>query len=338
MFFMKMVEQRMETGKMEPLYLLYGTEHFLIKEAYERLIKKALSEEEREFNLGIYDCEETPIELALEDAETLPFFGERKVVLIKNPFFLTAEKGKEKVEHDLKKLEAYIEQPSPFSVVIFVGLYDKLDERKKITKMLLKTANVFVAQPLNEKELKEWIRGSCRIDDEGIEALLKLAGTDLMSLANEIEKLTLFVGDRTITAKDVYSLVARSLEQNIFVLIEQVVARDLSAALRTLYDLLRQNEEPIKILALLASQFRLIYQVKELMKTGYGQQQIASMLKVHPFRVKVAAGYAKGFSENELMEMMNELAEADYLMKSSGMDKQLILELFFMKLQNKKEA
>jgi DNA polymerase III subunit delta len=333
--------RKIKKGNLSPVYLLYGTESFLINETCHLIIQSTIREEEREFNLSAYDCEETPVEVALEDAETLPFFGDKKVILVKNPYFLTAEKGKEKVEHNMKRLEQYIEEPSPFSVVIFTGLYEKLDERKKMTKMLLKQTEVFVASPLNEQEIRRWIAehllaSNVTIEEKAADLLLQLAGTTLTILANELNKLTLFVGQGgTITEETVRMLVPRSLEQNIFVLIEKVMQRQLDEAFRTFYDLLKNNEEPIKILALLANQFRLIYQAKSLAAKGYGQQQIASLLKVHPFRVKIALGQAKLFSVEELMRIMNDLAEADYQMKAGLMDKRLVVELFLMKLNEK---
>jgi DNA polymerase III subunit delta len=333
---------KIKKKQLSSLYLLYGTESFLINETYNLIIQTILNEEERDFNLSVYDCEEAPIEAALEDAETLPFFGDKRVVLVKNPYFLTAEKGKEKIEHNIKRLEEYIEEPSPYSVVIFAGLYEKLDERKKITKALLKKAEVFVASPLNEKETRQWVAqylqsSNVAIEEEAVDLLLQLAGTSLMALTNELNKLTLFVGQgKTITAETVRMLVSRSLEQNIFVLIEKVVQRDLHEAFRVFYDLLQNNEEPIKILSLLAAQFRLIYQVKAMASKGYGQQQIASQLKVHPFRVKIALGQAKQFSIEELMRIISHLAEADYQMKSGLMDKRLIIELFLMKLNEER--
>jgi DNA polymerase III subunit delta len=333
---------KIKKNQLASLYLLYGTEPFLINETYNLIIQTTLGEEEKDFNLSIYDCEETPIEIAIEDAETLPFFGDKRVVLVKNPYFLTAEKGKEKVEHNLKRLEAYIEKPSPFSIVIFAGLYEKLDERKKITKKLLKEGEVFFTSPLNEQELRQWIHhhlhtSNVSMEETAIEMLLQLSGTNLMTLTNELEKLILFVGQEgTITEETVQMLVSRSLEQNIFVLIEKVVQRKSHEALRILYDLLQSNEEPIKILSLLANQFRLIYQTKGLAAKGYGQQQIASLLKVHPFRVKMALGQARLFSIEELMGIMNALAEADYQMKNGLMDKRLIIELFLMKLNQER--
>ncbi|OAT74456.1 DNA polymerase III subunit delta [Parageobacillus thermoglucosidasius] len=331
---------KIKNHHLSPLYLLYGTESFLLTETYELLIRTVLTEEEREFNVSVYDCEETPVQTALEDAETFPFLGEKRVIVVKNPYFFTAEKEKE-ITHDLKKLESYIMSPSPFSIVVFVGAYEKLDERKKITKLMKEHAEVLVATPLSEKELREWMmeraqQSGATMEENAVDALLQLAGTNLMTLANELDKLALFVGRGGIIHQEtVEKLVSRTLEQNVFVLVEKVTKRQIDEALQVFYDLLENNEEPLKILALLANQFRLLYQVKWLAAKGYGQQQIASILKVHPFRIKLAMGQAALFSEEELMAAIRQIAEADYEMKSGAMDRQLIMELLLMKWSGK---
>lgn len=331
---------KIKNHHLSPLYLLYGTESFLLTETYELLIRTVLTEEEREFNVSVYDCEETPVQTALEDAETFPFLGEKRVIVVKNPYFFTAEKEKE-ITHDLKKLESYIMSPSPFSIVVFVGAYEKLDERKKITKLMKEHAEVLVATPLSEKELREWMmeraqQSGATMEENAVDALLQLAGTNLMTLANELDKLALFVGRGGIIHQEtVEKLVSRTLEQNVFVLVEKVTKRQIDEALQVFYDLLENNEEPLKILALLANQFRLLYQVKWLAAKGYGQQQIASILNVHPFRIKLAMGQAALFSEEELMAAIRQIAEADYEMKSGAMDRQLIMELLLMKWSGK---
>jgi DNA polymerase-3 subunit delta len=322
------------------VYLLYGTENFLINETKQILLKNVLTEEEMDFNFSSYDLEEMPVELAIEDAETFPFVGERRLVFIHNPSFLTAEKTKSKIEHNIAKLEAYLEEPAPYSILVISAPYEKLDERKKITKLLKKKAEVLEAKKLNETELEAWIQNRAELNgvtitNEAIDMLIGLAGTNLMMLRNEIEKISLFVGNGNEIDKEIVEkLTARSLEQNIFSLVDKVINRKMDQALRIFYDLLKQNEEPIKILAILAGQFRLIYQTKELSRRGYGQQQIAGTLKVHPFRVKLAAGQAKLFTEEELKKIMNLLAESDLQMKTSGLDKKMIVEMFFFQLNS----
>jgi DNA polymerase-3 subunit delta len=156
----------------------------------------------------------------------------------------------------------------------------------------------------------------------------------MFMITSEVDKLALNAADeKRVDVNLVEKLVARSLEQNIFTLIEKVVQRKLDEALRIYYDLLKQNEEPIKILALLAGQFRLIYQVKELSRRGYGQQQIAGYLKTHPFCVKLALGQAPKFTDEELANLMDLLAEADYQMKTGGMNKSLLIEMFLFHLK-----
>ncbi|EKN64380.1 DNA polymerase III subunit delta [Neobacillus bataviensis LMG 21833] len=331
--------RKIKQKEISPLYLLYGTEAFLINETKQLLLNHILDEEEKDFNFSAYDLDETPIDVALEDAETFPFLGERKVVFLHNPTFLTAEKSKEKVDHNLAKFEAYLKEPAPYTVMVISAPYEKLDERKKITKELKRNAELVEAKKLNEHELKNWVKERAKssgieFEANAIERLLTLVGTNMFMIAGEVDKLALYAAEeKRVDVHLVDALVARTLEQNIFTLIEKVVQRRLDEALRIYYDLLKQNEEPIKILALLAGQFRLIYQVKELSRRGYGQQQIAGYLKTHPFRVKLALGQAGKFTDEELANLMELIAKADYQMKTGGMNKSLLIEMLLFRLK-----
>lgn len=330
------VWNQMKKKQFAPLYLLYGPEPFIIKKTLSTLMENALEESEVEFNVSNFDLEETPIHIALEEAETFPFMGERKLVILHNPYFLTAEKTKEKVEHNIQLLLDYVENPSPFSIVVIAAPYEKLDERKKITKQLRRYATVVEANKLKDQELVKWIEGQAlaqgvQIERDAIQTLMETAGQNLLLLANEIEKMALYVLDeKVITVQTVNDLASKSLEQNIFTLIDFIMNRRTSQAIQLLQSLLRQNEEPIKVLALMASQVRIMYLAKNLAQNGYGQQKIAAHLKIHPFRVKLAMEKARYFQEKELMTFLNNIADADYKMKTGQMDKALLLELIIL--------
>ncbi|MHC0035848.1 DNA polymerase III subunit delta [Pseudoneobacillus sp. C159] len=332
--------KQIKKNQLDQVYLLYGTENFLIHETVQLLINHVLTEEEKDFNFSTYDLEETPLEVGLEDAETFPFMGDRRVVILQNPYFLTSEKQKEKVDHNIEKLEGYLTNPPPYSILILTAPYDKLDERKKITKELKRKSTLGEAKKLTEVELKKWIKERVSshqvdIDQQAIEKMIEMAGSNLFVLTNEIDKMSLYVGEKKkIDSSIVELLVAKTLEQNIFELVEKVVGRKIEAALRIYYDLLKQNEEPIKILALLTGQFRLIYQVKELSRKGYGQQQIASAIKQHPYRVKLAAGQINWFTDEELKKIIQLLAEADLQIKSSGLNKTMVIEMLLFQIHS----
>ncbi|PFJ90199.1 DNA polymerase III subunit delta [Bacillus cereus] len=332
------IHKEIKKKQFAPLYLLYGTEAYFINETIKLITTEALEEEDREFNVVTYDLEEAYLEDVVEDARTLPFFGDRKVILIKSPLFLTAQK--EKLEQNIKILEEYIGEPSPFSILVFVAPYEKLDERKKITKLLKKTADVVEANAMQVQDVQKWVVSRAEgahvyIDNTAVSLLLELVGSNVTMLAKEMDKLTLYVGmGGEITSKLVTELVPKSVEQNVFALTEKVVKKDIAGAMQILDGLFTQQEEPIKLLALLVSQFRLLNQVKELQQRGYGQNQIASHIGVHPYRVKLAMNQTKFFSFEELKRVILELAEADYSMKTGKMDKKLVLEFFLMRLNH----
>ncbi|WP_096440466.1 DNA polymerase III subunit delta [Alteribacter populi] len=319
------------------LYLLYGSESFLVVDTLQRLIKAALQEEELEFNLSQYDMKEASVELAVEEAYTFPFMGSKRVVILKEAYFFTGSKVNSKVEHDLKKLEAYIQQPAPETVFIAVVPHEKLDERKKVTKLFKKHGRTMEGKPLEIKEMLAWLDEKAKENNVTIEAdakeqLIALTGSELMLMTSELQKMAIYTGEGGIITKQVVEeLVARSLEQNIFALVDGVVKRKLDVAWQIFDDLLKQKEEPIKILSLLARQFRIIYQVKQLGQQGYSQKQMASQLKLHPYAVKLAGQQGQHFNDLELLTILDQLAETDYKIKTGQLEKVLAVELFLAK-------
>ncbi|AQY51202.1 DNA polymerase III subunit delta [Listeria weihenstephanensis FSL R9-0317] len=335
--------KKIEKKQFAPVYLIIGTEDYIINETKKRLVTGILDAEDTDFNYANFDLEETAIEQVVEEAETIPFFGDRRLIIASNPTFLTTEKTKSKIEHRTARLEDYLNEPVDYSILVFVARVEKLDERKKLTKLIKKQATIIDAKRPNEAELRKWLQGvtdanEFQMDNAATNRLIELTGGQLTTAMNELDKLMLYkLDERAIHTTDVESLVVRSLEQNIFLLLDKMIALDISGALSIYYDLLKQKEEPIKILALIASQFRLLTQIKLLEKQGFSQQQIAQKLKVHPFRVKVGARQAKSFSYQELTATLERLAQMDFEMKTGYGDKSQKLEWFLFSLQDQRK-
>ncbi|MGC4375967.1 DNA polymerase III subunit delta [Fictibacillus sp. Mic-4] len=336
------IVKKLKQQKVAPFYLITGTEGYIIDEALSSIEKAVLNDEEKDFNLSVYDYQETPIQVAVEDAETLPFMGERRIVILKNAIFLTGAKEKSKVEHDLTSFEQYVNHPVDYTIFIIVAPYEKLDERKKIVKLLKARSEMINASSVGHDAASDWAKNraaeqNVQMENDAAQFLISKIGTELSLLAQEIDKMVLYVGENGVISVDtVNELVSRTLEEDIFSLIDDIVHKRIDQALRTFYDLLIQNEEPIKILSLMARQFRIIFGVKELSQRGYGEKQIASMLKLHPYVVKLAGGQARLFTEKELLSILDRLAEADYEMKTGKMDKVLLLELIIMEMNHVK--
>jgi DNA polymerase-3 subunit delta len=331
------IHKKVKSKQFSPLYLLYGKESYFIDELIQLIISNALNEEERDFNLSTYDLEEVPIDLAIEDAQTLPFFGDKRVVIVKNAWFLTGAKDKDKIDHNIPLFEAYLQSPSPFALFVVVIGSNKLDERKKVSKAIKKEAEVFEASIPDEKALRAWVQNQAKdrqvtITEEATGLLLQYVRNSITLCIQELSKMSTYVGENgTINEETVNLLSSRTIEDNIFELVDCVTQGRVAQAMQIFQDLLKLNEEPIKILALLSSQYRLLFQVKELSHRGYGQQQIATHLKIHPFRVKLAMQKVSQFTGDSLLRSINDLAEMDYQIKTGQIDKKLALELFILK-------
>lgn len=334
----KSAMQAIRKGKTAPIYVLYGTEKYQMKQFLDTLKEQMIEPDHQEFAVASYDLTDTPIEAVVEEANTAPFLVPSKLITVRDSNLLSAAKDNSKIEHRIETLLSYIEQPAEYSVIVFVVYADKLDERKKLVKQLKSVGVVLHFSPLGSDDLLQWISHKAQeqqvmLDTSIAELLIRYAGTGLETLAAEIDKLCLYAGrGGTVSSSDIEELVPRSTEQNVFVMVEELANLRIQNALAIFYELLKQREEPIKIAALITRQFRIMLQVKELMRQNYSQQQIAGQLSLHPYAVKIAGEQARRFSLQQLSSMLHELAELDYRMKSGQIDKVLGIELLFLKL------
>lgn len=321
------------------IYVVVGQEQYLIRQIKKTLIN-LIPPEEQQLNIGQYDMEEVSLTTALEDALTLPFFGEKRLVLIENAYFLTGETKKGKIEHDLGALEQYLMAPEVTSSVVFFVPAEKLDKRKKVVKLLLKNAIIVDNAPLDEKQIKNYLNKylagtSFQFQPAACEALILRTNANLALIMNELKKLMIAKkDDKLITLKDVEELVAVALEQDVFNLITLVLRKDFGKALNFYQELLLQKNEPLKLNALLVSQFRLLLQVKILHQKGYLQGTIVQELKVHPYRVQLALKQVQKFSLFNLQAAYLGLIKAEEKLKSTPQAPEMIFEMFLFEYCN----
>ncbi|PCF75416.1 DNA polymerase III subunit delta [Staphylococcus delphini] len=324
---------------MSKIHVIHGEVPELIDRETEQLTKKYLGNEPKDdFNFVKYNLYETTLNTIIEEAMTLPFFSDKKIVVVQNSYVFTGEKPPKEAQANADSLLEFIEKYDGASLIIFQVQAAKLDERKKVVKALKKVANIKKIEQMTEQEMQKWIhqylnQSYKEIKQDALEALIQLTGIHYRMIKQELDKLLLFVGDRpTINKDDVQTIVNRSLEQNVFLLTDYIQKGQKAQAISLVKDLIQLKEEPIKLLALITSNYRLYYQSKILNQKGYSGQQIAKTVGVHPYRVKLALNQARKYDLETLLTIMDVCAETDYQLKSSYMDKVLILELFIMKL------
>ena len=175
------------------VYLVLGTQQVLQGKALTAFLS-LIPEEQQVMNVGRYDMEVTPVASALDDAVSAPFFGERRLVIINKPYFLTNEKRGGKVDHDLSAVIKYLHHPEPTTTLVFLAPYEKLDGRKKLVKELKKVAVNVSAAPLDERSARQQVEGQLRqagftIDDAALELLVQRTNADYGLMVANVAKL-----------------------------------------------------------------------------------------------------------------------------------------------------
>lgn len=317
---------------------IYGEVPELVEKKSNELTNAFLNEDRDDFNFIKFNLYETNISTIIEEALTMPFISEKKAIVVKNSFIFTGEKVNKDLQPNNEQVIEFLEKYDGDNLVIFEIYSNKLDERKKLTKSLKKTSKLTKVEQMSEQEIKSWIQNQLHenfkdIKQDALNLFIELTGVNFNIVSQELDKLILFLGNRsTINKNDVGLIINRSLEQNVFLLTEYIQKNEKDKAIQLVKDLIVMKEEPIKLLALITSNYRLYYQCKILAQKGYSGQQIAKTINVHPYRVKLALNQVRYYELKELLNIIDNCAETDYKLKSSYMDKQLILELFILSL------
>ena len=322
---MKSLNEDIKTGQFKPAYLLYGEEAYLKKQYNDKLTKAMLPESDT-VNYAYYEGKGTnPAEL-IDLAETMPFFADRRLIVVENSGFF---------KNATPELADYIKNMPETACFIFVE--SEVDKRGKMYKAVKDKGRAVEMGRQDEKTLLYWLAGMVKKEGKQIKEstaryLVAKTGTDMENLEKEMEKLFSYtLGQTEITVQDVDEICTTQVTNKIFDMVEAVAAKQQKQALDYYYDLLALKEPPMRILYLLARQFKLLMEVKDLSGRGYDKPQIAKTAGLHPF---VAGKYIKqcrSFSKEELRSIMEEAANTEEMVKTGRLNDRMSVELFIVK-------
>lgn len=311
------------------IYLLYGLEKYLIdKEIKDIMVKNGIDS----ININSYDLNVETLENIIDDCKMISLFSDKKGIIVYNSNIFTAKKNN--IEQNTNILEEYLNNINPDTILIFVIYEDKIDERKKIVKSFKDKINIkkFSSDANIHNIVKDMFKDYI-ISNSTINLLIDRVGKNLAILSQEIDKIITYKNeDKNISDSDIIMLTNKNFDIDIFALIEAIITKDKGKALDIYYEMLKYNEEPIKIIVMLANQFRIIYQAKEMYKKGYTESDIAQNLGIHPYRIKLALNKAREYSSSSLLSYLSKLADLDIGIKTGNINKEISLELFIINL------
>lgn len=317
------------------LYLLFGPQGMILEKQCKKIIKDNI-EVLDDFHVMKFMADEVTIQDIVFEADQTSLTGERKAIVVYHPYFLSTTKTKEKIEslQDYQSLLSYLEAPNTMTDLIFVLEADKLNERSEIVCLLKAKAKVIEAKEITKDEWPRFIKQyfdkmNIMIDNDAVNELAIRVEGDAMHFVNEAKKLALYTNH--ITYDDIQTMVARPLEENAFLIYDCLLKKDKSKAISIYRDLLVEGFEPVTLIGMLANQFRLLSEVSYLNGLYSSNNEIARVLGVHEYRVKLSRDHLRRISYQKILKKMDELYTLDLTIKSGTVDRFFGLEMFLIR-------
>ena len=326
---MKSLNEDLKTGQFNRIYLLYGEEAYL-KRQYKEKLRAAIVSPDDTMNYAYYEGKGINVNEVMDLAETLPFFSERRLIILEDTGLFKSASA---------EMAEYVKEMPDTTYLIFIE--SEIDKRGKLYKAVQNKGRVVELGRQDESTLLRWVLGCVKrenkqISESTVRFFLSKVGTDMENIQKELEKLFCYTLDKdVILSEDVELICTTQISNQIFDMVNAVADRQQKSALNYYYDLLSLKEPPMRILFLLARQFKLLLEVKVMDEHGYSRKEIAEKTGINPFVIGKYQAQAKRFSNQELIGIIEDSVETEEAVKTGRLNDSLGVELFIMKYSSK---
>lgn len=331
-------KEKIKSGKMSNCYIFCGIDEELIKENINNLIHTIINKEFEDLNLVKFDGNTLEnFDKVINACETLPFMSEKKVVEIYRANFLSNNCGKE-VYNDFKK---YIDNiPSTCILILYYVFKDKRDNisasKNKSIFALDKKCTIVKAEKLKGYELEKAVKQifdskNKKIGNVELRLFSSSVPSDMGIVENEVEKLCCYTMGRDITKQDIYDLYPKNNDDDIFDLVDLIGDKKIKQAIDTLNELIFKGSTSFEILYMIERQFKLIYNVKNLLNAKKTSFDISKEIRLPEFICKKIIGQSKKFTFNQLKNSLYACLETERILKSSSSHKKTEMEMLLVK-------
>lgn len=328
---MQRLNEDMKQNTFQQYYILTGNDEFLINSFKKRLFD--IISQGNGLNQAKFLGERADVDAFIDVANTLPFFSDAKCILVEDSMWFKTKKSEED-ESDLvqkksdvsrndKLLDAFDRFPSS-THVIFVE--KTIDKRSALYKKLAKLGYVATLNHPTREQLIDWAlrrltQNRKKITSGNMNLFLEYVGDDLERVGNELDKLIAYLGDKEVVMQeDIETITSINVENRIFDMVEDIAHGMTGRALRKYKDLMDLRISPYLVLNLIARQFNLIMLAKSLFERNLSNDDSAKRLGVRNFVVGKLISQGKGYSQERLKSILNEILDLERECKQGEMD------------------
>lgn len=318
--------REIESRKFRPIYLVVGQERHLAEQVIRSLRAAVAEGGVAGLNDDTLSAGPDGIDAVLATARTLPMLAQKRFLLVRDLDKWDGEKAEAKPnskkvqkEPPLDRLASYADDPNPSTVLLLWAT--KLDKRRRIYTTAKKAGWLVTAEPLDRRELPEFIMRQvaardARIARSDAQLLVDLSGQDLAVLTDAIERLSLYVGTGgTIDGKAISDLVVRIRTDSVWELVSAVGRRDAGRALAVLSDVYDPSDRGLKLVSVLAWATRQLLRFDAARKQGLDSGEAAKAAGAPPFKARELEDQLRQLPAESLGRWLLLLAAADLDLK-----------------------
>lgn len=323
-------------SKRQPVYVLLGDEDFLKRHCREAIISLILGDIEPDLAVTPFTGDKLDFSAVRNELDTLPFLGPARVAVV--------EPADAFVTNHRESLEKYVANPSKIGVLVLD--VKSFPETTKLAKALPDAAKIVCKAPYTNK-LPDWCVGWARtrlkkkLDADAAHLLVELVGPQMGLLAQELDKLTVAVGEGAITAETVDALVGRSRAANVFHILDAVGDAKPAVALRLLAELFEEGDDPLAVMGAMTGQLRKLASVGRQTKEGLpmGQAMDAANVPKWPEARTKFERQVKHLGRRRLDKLTDWLVEINLGLKGgSQLPPRVQVERFVVRLARPRES
>ncbi|WP_294381443.1 DNA polymerase III subunit delta [uncultured Clostridium sp.] len=319
-------------------YVFCGLDEELIKSSIDPIIKKVLDKDFLDLNFIKIDGLTSTFDEIENACETLPFFGDKKVVLVYRANFLKDKPDKEGAKTYTEILKYIKDLPQHTILIMYYLFNDKRDTPKKNKKLstLDKYVRVVHCDKLKKDKYYKKIEDIFKENGRTIgKVQLKYFADKVQNnfdiIKREIDKLDCYALGRELTKEDIDKLIPNKSEDDIFDLVEYISLRKVEKAIDLLDELLFKADQHMLIISSIGNHFKRLYEIKIYLLKGKKLEFFISKYRLPQFVCEKLMNQASKFSLKQLNQLIKVCVNTEIKLKSSTTDKQMEMELMLFK-------
>lgn len=323
---MKNIKEDIRTGNFKRIYLLYGEEDYLVRMYRENIMNAALGGDTTGMNYNAFKGAGQDVPTIREIIMTMPFFADRRVVMLDDTGLFGADSGFAEILPDI-----------PDSTVVIMS-ESKVDKRSKLFKDIKKYGYECEFTALKPEETAQFVasrlgKAGKKITREDCQYFVDNVGGDMYNVVSETEKLVSYVGERDVVARqDIDAVCVMQVENRIFDLVDALVHGRRGQALKIYFDLIALRESPIGILRFMQRQYMKLSAIQELYAKGMSDAEVASAMHMADWLARKNRQQIRGVSTASLKNAVRMCTEAEVDFKSGNLNDTTAIEILLANL------